>query len=111
MYVQARRRSMKQLLRRPAGLADGLALKEPAPPQPAWISPNYLGPPPSAQAEVRRLPIYSRGSLEETSDGCTRPQVPIGSTSPNPCRDAGSWTHVRDRTSCHGLIPRTFRPP
>src|SRR5262249_1171941 len=32
------------LLRRPTGLADGLALKEPAPP-PRWIRPRYLVPP------------------------------------------------------------------
>jgi len=38
------------------------------------------------------LPIYSRGSLEETPDGCTLCQLPIGITSSNLCSHAVPWT-------------------
>jgi hypothetical protein len=46
------------LLRRPAGLAVGLALKEPAPP-PRWVRPNRWFPrsPPVGQEGIRRLPV------------------------------------------------------
>ena len=67
----------EQLLRRPTGLADGLALKEPAPPpQQRWISPKTWFPRPPlasggsafARLQPRQCRAITRRSYAGTSD-------------------------------------------
>src|SRR6186713_858833 len=84
-YVQALTGASEQLLCRPTGLADGLARKEPAPPpQSQRISPKVGSPVPRSQAGVRRLFSYSRGSVDQSHDACTRPQVQFRTKDPTP---------------------------
>src|SRR5438093_7541139 len=63
-----------QLLRRPTGLADGLALKEPALPRKTWVRPENLVPPfpaPIWQGLGFWLG-YERATLHDPGDGSFR---------------------------------------